>query len=88
MVIENEYFTYYCEKCDKKYTNVEYKWCKFCQTNYLKENFTIWTSENKKIDNLIQEMQLNINDHEDIIFVYYGTFSRMEGWSIILGIWI
>jgi hypothetical protein len=34
----------------------------------LKENFTNWTSKNKQIDNLIQEMQLSINDHRDTIF--------------------
>jgi serine/threonine protein kinase len=34
----------------------------------LKNNFTKWTSGNKKIDNLIQEMQLKIDSYQSIIF--------------------
>ena len=40
-----------------------YKWCKPCQLNDLKKNFTRWTSGNEKIDEFIQEMQLKINDY-------------------------
>uniref|UniRef100_U9U181 Protein kinase domain-containing protein n=3 Tax=Rhizophagus irregularis TaxID=588596 RepID=U9U181_RHIID len=58
----------YCENCGVKYTNIEYKWCKLCQINYLKDNLTKWTSGNENIDNLIQEMQLKIDSYEDIIF--------------------
>src|SRR6266498_2176294 len=69
-----------CEQC-KKYTNVEIKWCKLCQINYLKENFNNWTSGNEKIDNLIQEMQLKINDYKDIIFEWipYNQFNVIKG---------
>ncbi|GBC07874.1 hypothetical protein RclHR1_07750001, partial [Rhizophagus clarus] len=31
-------------------------------------NLINWTSENEKIDDFIQEMQLNIKDHSDIVF--------------------
>ena len=41
------------------------KWCKPCQTDNLKENFTNWTSGNKKMDNFIQEMQLKIDSRRD-----------------------
>ena len=68
MVFGNEYFTYYCEKCGKKYTDTQYNWCKSCQINYLKENFTNWTSGNEKIDKLIQEMQSRIHNDKEIIF--------------------
>ncbi len=34
----------------------------------LKKNFTNWTSENKKVNDFIQEMQLKTNKHNDIIF--------------------
>ena len=37
-----------------------YKWCKLCHINYLKNNFTNWTSGNEKIGNFIREMQLNL----------------------------
>src|SRR6266536_3427673 len=68
-----------CEKCSKKYT--ETSWCKLCQTNYLKGNFKNWTSGNKKIDNLVQEMQLKINHYEDIIFEWipYNQFIDIKG---------
>ncbi len=46
----------YCEKCGESRG-----WCKPCQMNYLKENFTNnWTSGNERIDNFIQEMQLKV----------------------------
>jgi len=48
----------YCEKCG---AYVSYKWCKPCRIDNLKGNFTNWTSGNEKIDNVIQEMQLKID---------------------------
>ena len=57
MVLQNKY----CENCGEKFIGrsyAKYKWCKPCQ---LKENFTNWTSENEKVDNLIQKIQLSIN---------------------------
>ena len=56
----------YCIKCNKKYTDTYNKWCKPCQINYL--NFTNWTNGNEKIDNFIQERQLEINNQDDLIF--------------------
>ncbi|CAB5352324.1 unnamed protein product [Rhizophagus irregularis] len=58
----------YCEKCGEKYVTYNtieiphwrdtFEWCGQCIINYLKENFTNWTSGNKIIDDFIQEMQL------------------------------
>ncbi|UZO14403.1 uncharacterized protein OCT59_005860 [Rhizophagus irregularis] len=56
-----------CKKCGEIYTKINYKWCEPCQINDLKQNFTNWTSGNEKIDELIQEMQLKINKHNDVI---------------------
>ncbi|CAB5388893.1 unnamed protein product [Rhizophagus irregularis] len=71
---------YYCKKCSNQYTNISYEWCKSCQINYLKNNFTNWTSGNKKIDGLIQEMQLKIKNCGDIIVVWipYYQFSNIK----------
>jgi hypothetical protein len=76
MVLYDEY----CEKCGKQYTSTMFKWCKPCQINDLKDNFTNWTSGNEKIDNLIQEMQLKINKHRDIIFEWipYSQFNDIK----------
>ncbi|GBB86643.1 hypothetical protein RclHR1_13000005 [Rhizophagus clarus] len=66
IVCQNEY----CEKCRELYTDIDItynKWCKPCQMNYLKGNFTKWTSGNQEIDVFIQEMQLKISNNYDII---------------------
>jgi hypothetical protein len=58
----------YCEKCGKQYEEMVYEWCKSCQINDLKDNFTNWTSENEQIDYFIQEIQLRIVHSLNIIF--------------------
>ena len=58
---KGENYKIQCEKCGEKFIGrsyAKYEWCKPCQ---LKENFTNWTSEHEKVDNLIQEIQLSIN---------------------------
>src|SRR5579859_7121079 len=45
-----------CENCDQKCLATLY--CEHCIRNYLKENFSNWTSGNNDIDNLIQKCQL------------------------------
>ncbi|CAB5388837.1 unnamed protein product [Rhizophagus irregularis] len=68
----------YCQKCGYKY--ITYGWCKTCYINNLKYNFTTWTSGNKKVDEFIQEMQLNIKSHNDVIFewVPYNQFNDIK----------
>ncbi|EXX51179.1 Mkk2p [Rhizophagus irregularis DAOM 197198w] len=80
MVLHIEYFKGYCIKCDEKYTSINYEWCKQCQRNNLTNNFTEWTSGNKKVDAFIQEMQLKINNIHDIIFEWipYNHFNDIK----------
>ncbi|CAB5368973.1 unnamed protein product [Rhizophagus irregularis] len=90
----------YCEKCGEKdinavdriqyQINVTHKWCRMCQLDYLKKNFINWTSENEKINNIIQEVQSVINCRDNIVFewVPYNQFSDVKkigqgGFSII-----
>ena len=70
----------FCNKCGEKYTDVNYKWCKPCQIDNLKGNFTNWTSGNEKIDGIIQEMQLKIDRYNDIVFEWipYNQFSDIK----------
>src|SRR5436305_2180898 len=70
--------SYTCKKCGKEYG--AWWWCKPCQIDNLKGNFTNWTSGNEKIDNFIQEMQLKINDRRDIVFEWipYNQFSDIK----------
>ncbi|UZO05093.1 uncharacterized protein OCT59_025454 [Rhizophagus irregularis] len=72
-----------CTKCGEKYENkydAKYKWCKSCQLNNLKKNFINWTSDNERIDNLIQEMQLEINELDDVIFEWipFDQFNNIK----------
>ncbi|EXX65850.1 hypothetical protein RirG_129420 [Rhizophagus irregularis DAOM 197198w] len=66
----------YCILCKNIYTDEKYKWCKQCEINKLRKNFTNWTSGNKKIDNFIQEKQLKINYPWNIVFEWipYNKF--------------
>ena len=70
---------YSCQNCGEEYESLN--WCKPCQIDNLKENFTNWTSANKKIDGFIQEMQLKTNKYNDIIFEwipYDNQFSDIK----------
>ncbi|CAB5393786.1 unnamed protein product [Rhizophagus irregularis] len=80
MVLDYTYFEYYCMKCNKKYTNTEYKWCKSCQINDLKKSFTNWTSGDEKVDDFIQEMQLEVCDYKSILFewISYNHFKNIK----------
>jgi len=81
MILHNKYFEKefekYCVKCGKIYTDIQYKWCKPCQIDYLKTNLT---SGNEKIDNFIQEKQLEINNYDDVIFEWipYNQFNNIK----------
>src|SRR3954453_1217518 len=68
-----------CKGCGEQYTN-SCKWCKSCQMNDLKNNFTNWTSGNEKIDDLIQEMQLKIDSSRDTVFewVPFSQFNNIK----------
>jgi hypothetical protein len=64
----NQYLENCCVKCGAYFTNAKNRWCKTCQIDWLRKNFTNWTSESKQLNNLIQEKQLSINDYNDTIF--------------------
>uniref|UniRef100_U9T3N5 Protein kinase domain-containing protein n=1 Tax=Rhizophagus irregularis (strain DAOM 181602 / DAOM 197198 / MUCL 43194) TaxID=747089 RepID=U9T3N5_RHIID len=66
-----------CERCGKY---LRFEWCKSCQINNLQNNFTNWTSGNEKIDNLIQEMQLEILRSSDNIteWIPYDQFNDIK----------
>ena len=77
LIFQNNIF---CKVCCEKYTNINYKWCKPCQINWLKNNFTNWTSGNEKIDDFIQEKQLNSNSYNDVVFEWipYNQFNELK----------
>src|SRR6266498_4933295 len=57
---------YYCKICGEKYTSIKYKWCKLCHLKTYFTNNNI--SGNEKIDIIIQEFLLKINQSSDILF--------------------
>ncbi|CAB4441619.1 unnamed protein product [Rhizophagus irregularis] len=80
MVLHDKYFEKYfeghCINCDDIYADTHNKWCKPCQIDYFKK----FISVNKEIDNFIQEMQLKINNHDDIVFEWipYNQFNDIK----------
>ncbi|GET03171.1 kinase-like domain-containing protein [Rhizophagus clarus] len=73
LVFENDYFNKHCEKCGNKREN-NYVWCK-CYTEYLKNDFTNWTSGNEKLDSLIQKYQSKYDgDGEIFEWIPYDKF--------------
>src|ERR1051325_481504 len=76
LVFCNGYFNNHCEECCKMYTDAHVKWCRPCRVNYLKNNFSSWTSENEQIDDLIKEKQLNISSSYDKVceWISYKQF--------------
>ncbi|UZO13213.1 uncharacterized protein OCT59_004717 [Rhizophagus irregularis] len=89
LVFNVKYFNCYCEKCGNEYDSREYKWCKQCQTNQLKNDFTNWTSRNLKLDYFIQKMQLKINNYDDTIFEWipYNEFiiiKELENYTLTI----
>lgn len=76
----SSHFWFFTINFFKKYTNVIKELCKSSQMDYFRKNFTNWTSENKKIDNLIQEIQLKSIWKSDIIFEWI-SFDQVKWYS-------
>src|SRR5581483_8133382 len=81
MVFEYYYLVSKCKQCYNKYTNMYYSWCKPCEINNLKKNFTKWTSGNKQIDSFIQERQLEVDYYNKLVFEWipYNQFNDVKG---------
>ena len=72
-----------CENCGEKYVYA-YKSCKTCLRYHLKKYSAKYRSGNKKINDLIQEIKLEINNASDVIFewVLYDQFDEIvEIWK-------
>ena len=87
LVFHNNYFENHCKECIKNYTNAYVKWCKPCQINYLKKNFTNWTSENEKIDDFIQEKQLNVVLFEWVPYNQFDNIKKMNKDDLATAMW-
>jgi hypothetical protein len=79
-------------KCGNIYETKSVKWCKQCQINQLKDNFTNWTSGNEKIDEFIQKRQLKVNNYSDTVFEWipYNKFiniNKIGKSDFVIAIW-
>jgi hypothetical protein len=76
-----------CENCNQKCLATLY--CEYCVRNYLKANFSNWTSGNNDIDNLIKNCQMEVfspnaiiewipyNNLQNIKYLTKGGFSKI-----------
>ncbi|RHZ65449.1 hypothetical protein Glove_315g65 [Diversispora epigaea] len=63
-----------CSKCHQNY--IERSWCHPCNAKRFQNEFGKWTSEDREIDELIQQIQLNANKCQKII--EWIPFDRLE----------
>jgi hypothetical protein len=76
-IVSNSGIRRVCENCDQKCLATLY--CEYCVRNYLKENFSNWTSGNDDIDNLIQECQMKTLEPDSIIeWIPYNNFENIK----------
>src|SRR5581483_7519612 len=91
-LLYNEGIKRICEDCNQECLATTF--CELCVRNYLKANFSNWTSGNKHIDNLIQECQIKAlmpsmvvewipyDNLKNIEYLTEGGFSKIytAGW--------
>ena len=76
-VLYNEGKKRVCENCNQECLATLY--CELCVRNYLKANFSNWTSGNDKIDNLIQECQMKSLTPEYIVeWIPYDNLQNIK----------
>src|ERR1044071_7154679 len=76
-ILYNEGTKRICENCNQECLATLY--CELCVRNYLKTNFSNWTSENDDIDNLIQKCQMETFHPGMIIeWIPYNNLQNIE----------
>src|SRR5947209_14686260 len=76
-IIFNEGAKRICENCSQECLATSY--CELCVRNYLKANFSIWTSGNDDVDNLIRECQIGTFIPDKIIeWIPYNQLQNIK----------
>ena len=76
-IIDNEGTKRICENCNQECFATLY--CEYCVRNYLKANFSNWTSGNVDIDNLIQKCQLETLMPEVVVeWIPYNNLQNIK----------
>ncbi len=76
-ILDNEGTKRICENCQDECLATLY--CEHCVRNYLKENFSNWTSGNCDIDNLIQKCQIETLKPDRIVeWIPYNNLQNIK----------
>ena len=76
-IVFNEGTRRVCENCNQKCLATLF--CEYCVRNYLKDNFSNWTSGNNDIDNLIQECQIKtLMPHTVVEWIPYNNLQNIK----------
>src|SRR5581483_227813 len=73
-ILKNEGTKRVCENCNKECLATLY--CEYCVRNYLKANFSSWTSGNDDIDKLIQKCQMET--YEPGVIIEWTPYSNLQ----------
>src|SRR5437762_1344328 len=74
---KNEGIKRICENCNQECFATLY--CEFCIRNYLKANFSNWTSGNDDIDNLIQKCQMEMLTPDVVVeWIPYNNLQNIK----------
>jgi serine/threonine protein kinase len=66
-----------CEECQQP--NTSEKWCQSCNAQHFQSEFNTWTSGNPRIDNFIQQCQLEATSAWNILeWIPYEKFWKIE----------
>jgi hypothetical protein len=75
--MDNEGTRRICENCNQECLATLY--CEYCVRNYLKANFSNWTSGNVDIDNLIQKCQMEtIRPNVIVEWILYNNLQNVK----------
>jgi hypothetical protein len=76
-ILYNEGTRRICENCKEECLATSF--CEYCVRNYLKANFSNWTSGNNDIDNLLQKCQMEMYDPSSIVeWIPYNNFENIK----------
>src|SRR5438105_2002609 len=81
-VFGNEGTKRICEDCQDECLATEY--CEHCVRNYLKANFSKWTSGNNDVDDLIQKCQMEtIHPNKIVEWIPFNNLQNINQMTII-----
>ena len=76
-IVDNEGTKRICENCNQECLATLY--CEYCVRNYLKANFSNWSSGNNDIDNLIQKCQMEtLMPNKVIEWILYNNLQNIK----------